>query len=132
MRCKIRTSNAALLVCYPRHGQRQRRSGGQANSTLGSSENRLLAELLARTVAPINQWAAEWVARRVIYPLIYSPENADKQRPLLKLLGCALQAQLDAKRVTLSANTVERLRKATGPCSQKPPSEDEHTGDLKL
>ncbi|MBV8852037.1 MAG: hypothetical protein JOY91_01490, partial [Sinobacteraceae bacterium] len=86
-----------------------------------------LAELLARTVAPISQSAAELLAGRVIFP-----KDADKQRPLLKLLGCALQAQLDAKRVTLRADTIEFLRKTTGPCSQTPPNEGKHTGDLKL
>ena len=75
-----------------------------------------LAELLADTVAPTAPQAAEAVARRVI-----SPDDEDKQRSLIKLLGCRLQAQVDAKRVTLSTETIEDLRKASGPCDQPSP-----------
>jgi hypothetical protein len=73
--------------------------------------------LLADITAPITRTAAENVAHlRVISPL-----GKDKQRPLIKLLGCRLQAQVDAKRVTLSAETIEQLRKTTGPCGQASP-----------
>jgi hypothetical protein len=72
-----------------------------------------LAKLLADTVAPMSLSAAEVVAQRVIFP-----SYEDQQRPLIKLLGCRLQEQVDAKRVTLRADTVEQLRKATGPCGQ--------------
>ena len=62
-----------------------------------------LAELLADTVAPTSPSVAEIVARRVIFP----GSDQDKQRPLIKLLGCRLQTQADAKRVTLSAETID-------------------------
>jgi hypothetical protein len=75
-----------------------------------------LAALLADTVAPTAPQAAEGVARRVI-----SPDDEDKQRSLIKLLGCRLQAQVDAKRVTLRSATIEDLRKASGPCDQPSP-----------
>ena len=74
-----------------------------------------LAEMLADTVAPTSPEFAEAIARRILSPL-----DEDKQRPLIKLLGCRLQTQADAKRVTLRAETIDRLRKTTGPCS--PPS----------
>jgi len=72
-----------------------------------------LARLLADTVAPLTPFAAEDVATRVT-----SARGEDKQRPLIRLLGCRLQEQVDAKRVTLSADTIEALHKATGPRSQ--------------
>jgi uncharacterized protein YjbI with pentapeptide repeats len=72
-----------------------------------------LAKLLADIVAPLNQSAAAFVASRVIYP-----SDEDKQRPLVKLLSCHLQEQVDAKRVTLDADWTEQLRKATRPCRQ--------------
>ena len=76
-----------------------------------------LAALLANAVAPTDPHAAENVAaQRVIYPA-----ETDKQRRLIKLLGCRLQAQAAANKVTLAAGTIERLRQATGPCQQPSP-----------
>jgi hypothetical protein len=71
-----------------------------------------LAEFLADTVASISPDVAENVAKRAY--------QADEQRPLINLLGCRLQAQVDAKRVTLRADTIEKLRNATGPCGASP------------
>ena len=65
-----------------------------------------LAELLANDVAPTDPHAAELVASRGF-------NEPDKQRPLIKLLGCRLQKQVEAKKVTLRAETIERLRKST-------------------
>jgi hypothetical protein len=75
-----------------------------------------LAKLLADTVAPLAPSAAKVVAWRVIFASDY-----EKQRPLIKLLGCRLQEQVDAKHVTLGADMIERLRNVTGPCGQTPP-----------
>jgi uncharacterized protein YjbI with pentapeptide repeats len=75
-----------------------------------------LAKLLADTVASTSAGAAEVVARRVI-----SPDDEDKRRPLIKLLGCRLQAQAEAKHVTLSAETINQLRAASGLCDQRSP-----------
>ena len=70
-----------------------------------------LAELLANTVAPTTPQAAEFVALRVT-----NPPDEDRQRPLIRLLGCRLQVQAEAKRVTLRTDTIDRLRAASGPC----------------
>jgi len=76
-----------------------------------------LAKLLADIIAPIAPPVAEKIALRVL-----NEENREEGRPLVKLLGCRLQAQADAKRVTLSADMIERLRKAIGrPCDKLPP-----------
>jgi hypothetical protein len=70
-----------------------------------------LAKLLADTVAPTAPSVAENVAGRVL-----RPQKGDEQRPLIKLLGCRLQAQVDANRVTLHVDTIEALHQAAGPC----------------
>jgi hypothetical protein len=49
--------------------------------------------------------------------LVILPDDEDEHRPLIKLLGCRLQAQAAVKRV----NTIERLREATGPCDKPSP-----------
>jgi uncharacterized protein YjbI with pentapeptide repeats len=71
-----------------------------------------LAKLLADTVAPVTPSAGKIVAQEAIDLSV-----SETQRPLIKLLGCRLQEQVRAKRVTLSEKTIEELRKATGPCS---------------
>jgi Pentapeptide repeats (8 copies) len=70
-----------------------------------------LAELLADTVAPIAPKAAESIATRILHPA-----EGEEQRLLIKLLGCRLQDQANARRVTLRVETIEALRRATGPC----------------
>jgi uncharacterized protein YjbI with pentapeptide repeats len=85
-----------------------------------------LAEFLADTVAPISPDVAENVAERLTGFIVAERLTGltflkpDEQRPLIKLLGCRLQAQVDAKHVTLRADTIERLRAATGPCETSP------------
>jgi hypothetical protein len=72
--------------------------------------------LLAETIAPTDPIAAENFAQRVIAPL-----DEYKQRPLIKLLGCRLQLQAEAKRVKLREETVEKIGKVTGSCSEPNP-----------
>jgi uncharacterized protein YjbI with pentapeptide repeats len=75
-----------------------------------------LAELLADEVAPRAPRAAEQVVGRVLYPA-----EEDRGRPLIKLLSCRLQNRAKAGGVTLPAETVADLRKATGSCGEIAP-----------
>jgi hypothetical protein len=66
--------------------------------------DKALAALLANVAE--RPESAKTVALRVT-------QEEDKQRPLIKLLGCSLQ---DEAKVTLRADTIQALREATGDC----------------
>lgn len=68
--------------------------------------------LLADEVAPTAAVAADQVATRVL-----KPWREDRKR----LLGCRLQENAKTGRVTLSADTIAALSKATGSCDKPGP-----------
>lgn len=70
-----------------------------------------LAEYLADQVATIAPAAAQNVALRVLGQALDDPA-----RPLVKLLGCRLQAHAASGKVVLRSDTLEYLSKATGSC----------------
>jgi uncharacterized protein YjbI with pentapeptide repeats len=109
----INTADGKILVANPDDVAWRSLDRATQLTTEPADIDPALAKLLADTVAPLAPSAALQVAWHVI-----SLSIEDKQRPLIRLLGCRLQEQVDAKRVTLRADTVEQLRKATGPCGQ--------------
>jgi uncharacterized protein YjbI with pentapeptide repeats len=111
---QVDTADGKILVTDPNDAA-WRSLDRETQLTTGPADiDPALAKLLADAVAPTSQVVAEVIALRfIIFPDPVWP--GDMQRPF-KLLGCRLQAQVDAKRVTLREETIERPRQATGPC----------------